>query len=217
MTRSMRMRRTGRQLRQELKAALRLSPLALVALLLAVALWQADSAAISGLFQSSPVETPSVTPTVPGVVETPTVPSVVETPTVPGVVETPTAPPTGEITPTSEATLPVPTETLTVIPTETVTVEATQTPVPTETVTAEPPTASAEPSASVEAEATPGDRERYPEGESNLKFDWGMLFDSVSLFLSYAWLCCGVLVFLAVPVVFIVLWVASRRRQQQEE
>jgi hypothetical protein len=44
-----------------------------------------------------------------------------------------------------------------------------------------------------------------------------MLFDSVSLFLSYAWLCCGVLLFLAVPVVFIVLWVASRRRRQQEE
>jgi hypothetical protein len=44
-----------------------------------------------------------------------------------------------------------------------------------------------------------------------------MLFDSVALFLSYAWLCCGGLVFLAVPLIFIVLWVASKRRQPQEE
>jgi hypothetical protein len=44
-----------------------------------------------------------------------------------------------------------------------------------------------------------------------------MLFDSLALLLSYAWLCCGGLLFLAIPLVFVVLWVASKRRQQQEE
>jgi hypothetical protein len=44
-----------------------------------------------------------------------------------------------------------------------------------------------------------------------------MLFDSVALLLSYLWLCCGGLLFLAVPLMFVILWVASRRRQEQEE
>jgi hypothetical protein len=44
-----------------------------------------------------------------------------------------------------------------------------------------------------------------------------MLFDSIALFLSYLWLCCGALIFMAIPVVFVVLWVASKNRRQQEE
>jgi hypothetical protein len=66
-------------------------------------------------------------------------------------------------------------------------------------------------------EPTPDDKQRYPDGETDLKFEWGMLFDSVSLLLSYIWLFCGVLIFLTVPILFIVLWVASKRRQQQQE
>jgi len=197
----MKMGKISQQLGREFKAAIRLSPLALVALLLVVMLWRSDSAANSGLFQSSPVQTPVSTPTAPPVLPTWTVPGVQETAT--------TMPPTGG-TPTAEATLPVPTEPPTAIPIETASAEPTQTPGmdSTPTVTA---------SATSEVEATPDDRARYPEGESNLQFEWGMLFDSVSLFLSYAWLCCGVLIFLAVPLVFIVLWVAGKRRQQQEE
>jgi hypothetical protein len=206
----MRMRKISRKLGQEFRAAMRLSPLAVAALLLVVVVWRSDSAANSGLFQSSPVEIPTITPTVPAVQPTLTAP----------VVETATTMPPGGGTPTVEATVPVPTETLTVVPSETVTTEPTWTPeteILTPTATSTMEMASPEPSATVEAEATPDDRARYAEGESNLKFEWGMLFDSVSLFLSYAWLCCGVLLFLAVPVVFIVLWVASRRRRQQEE
>jgi len=209
MTRSIKTRRIGRRLGKELKAAIKLSPLALAALLLVVVSWRSDSIATSGLFQSSPVESPTV------------VPPATATPTTPPVQVTDTPVPPGGGTPTTEATLPVPTVTLTAVPTATVTAEPTLTPEPSLTVeptltqgTATPTPTGA--TATGEAEATPDDRARYPEGDSNLEFEWGMLFDSVSLFLSYAWLCCGVLVFLAVPVVFIVLWVASKRRQQQE-
>lgn len=59
--------------------------------------------------------------------------------------------------------------------------------------------------------------QRYPDGESNLRFEWGMLFDSFALGVSYIWLCCGGLVLLCIPAIFLVLWVASRRRKQGEE
>jgi hypothetical protein len=68
-----------------------------------------------------------------------------------------------------------------------------------------------------EASPTPDENQRYAEEDSNLKFEWGMLFDSVALFLSYIWLCCGGVLFLAIPLFFVVLWVASKRRQQQRE
>ena len=58
--------------------------------------------------------------------------------------------------------------------------------------------------------------DRYAE-DANLAFDWGMLFDSVALGVSYLWLCCGVLFLFAVPVGFVVLWVVSKRREAQEE
>ena len=59
--------------------------------------------------------------------------------------------------------------------------------------------------------------ERYPEGESNLLFDWSMLVDTVALGLSYAWLCCGVIVLLGLTGLFVTLWAASKRREQAEE
>lgn len=175
---------------RESKAVLKLSPLILISLLLAVVLWQTDSAAIAGLFQSPP-----------------------------------------EGTPTSEA--PLPTETVAPEATPTLppaeTVAPTQTPAPTLTPapTQPPPTATLEPSPTsspgggmpVEsgAEGSEGDSQRYAEDDTSLKFEWGMLFDSVALLLSYTWLCCGVFILLAVPVVFVVLWVISKRRQQAEE
>jgi hypothetical protein len=61
------------------------------------------------------------------------------------------------------------------------------------------------------------DRDRYSDGESELRFDWSMLFDSAALALTYVWLCCGVLVLVGIPVFFVALWAASRRRQTDEE
>jgi hypothetical protein len=78
---------------------------------------------------------------------------------------------------------------------------------PTETATPAPTVTPAEPT------PTPDERQRYAEEESNLEFEWGMLFDSVSLLMARLWLCCGVLIFLAIPVLFVVLWAASKRRQ----
>jgi hypothetical protein len=44
-----------------------------------------------------------------------------------------------------------------------------------------------------------------------------MLFDTVALAISRIWLCCGILVLVGIPVGFGILWVASKRRGQQEE
>ena len=203
MTRSTKNQEMVRRLRREVKAALKPSPLLLAAVLVAAMVWRADSAAISGTFQSSIIGTV----TAPAPVYTATATATGEA-TAPAPLETATPGLPG--TPTAEASATVsaePTETpgepsSTAVPTE-LAPTATVTPAPTEV----PNT----------AEPTPNEKQRYPDGETELKFEWGMLFDSVSLLLSYIWLFCGVLIFLAVPISFIVLWVASKRREQQQE
>jgi outer membrane biosynthesis protein TonB len=204
MTRPMNNQEMVRRLRREAKAALRLGPLVLASLLLAAIVWRADSAAISGTFQSS-------------IIGTPTVPAPVDTAT-PVPTSTATGQPTAPFPPgtaTAEPTAPAPSETPTLIPTE-ASAEPSATAMPTEPPPADTPSPTPT-SAEATVEPTPDDKQRYPDGETDLKFEWGMLFDSVSLLLSYIWLFCGVLVFLTVPILFIVLWVASKRRQQQQE
>ena len=188
----------GRRMRQELRGVLKLIPLVLAALVLAVLLWSADSAALSGLFQSSPVDTPTAT----------------------------LAP--------SDTPSPEPTETLAATPeiTATATITITETAVPLETATealptaTEPPTATPvpteppvveEPAEPVETEETSDESLRYPEGESELRFEWNMLFDALALFFSYIWLICGVLLFLAVPVLLYFLWKEGERRQAEDQ
>jgi len=190
---------------------LKLSPLVLASLVLVAMLWRTDSAANSGMFQSSPVETPATltpTPTA-SIMESVTAtvspqPTVIESPAATSTAGTSTVAPTESV---------VPVET----PTEVFlaeTVAPTATPVPTEPPPTDTPVALAT-SETAEPEETPDESERYPEGESNLKFEWGMLFDSVALFFSYIWLCCGILLFIAVPFLFFVLWRASASRQEE--
>ena len=195
MTRPMENLEMVRRLRREVKAALRQSPLVLASLLLAALVWRADSAAISGTFQSSIIGTA----TAPAPLDTATATATGQpTATAPLGTATEALPGTATVGPSA----PAPGDTATGMPTE-VPPTATLTPAPTDVVgTVEP---------------TPDDKQRYPDGETDLKFEWGMLFDSVSLLLSYIWLFCGVLIFLTVPILFIVLWVASKRRQQQQE
>lgn len=200
-------------LRQEIKAALRLIPWLVASLLVVAVLWRADLAAFTGLYQSpggvfqsppentavppttAPTEAPPVEPTVPRVTATPTTAT---SPTVP--VEVSATPmPTVPLTPT--ATLAV-----TVVPTTTTTPTVSSTPLPTVTPVPSPSTV-----------AEPTVDPRYSEGESNLSFDWGMLVDSVALGLSYMWLCCGGLILLGIPLVFVILWVASKRAKQTRE
>lgn len=187
--------------------ALRLSPWLLLSLLLVLILWQADTAALSGLFQSPPTDTPTVPAT-----DTPVPPT-----------DTPVATPT--LVPMATATVVV-TDTPTVLPSETPTVLPSDTPTvapslrPTATLTQTLP-AGGEPTIVAPpeegGEAVEEDRQRYPQGESDLKFEWGMLFDSVALALSYSWLCCGVFIVLGVPLFFVVLWIASTVRRQRSE
>jgi hypothetical protein len=91
---------------------------------------------------------------------------------------------------------------------------------PTATATEVPPTATLAPSPTTETatpEATPDERQRYADEDANYLFEWGDLFDSVALGASYIWLCCGVVVLVLIPILFLALWIASRRRQQQKE
>jgi cytoskeletal protein RodZ len=179
-------------IRREAKAVLRLSPWMLVSLALALGVLRADLIATSGIFQSPATSTP-----------------------------------TSEATATSEVPEATATEAQP-------TIQPTQTLVPTATMTDVPPTATEEPATpttlaptatitlppavdSVAATPTVDERQRYADEGTGLVFEWGTLFDSVALGVSYLWLCCGLFVFLLIPLVFVVLWVASRRRGQQQE
>ena len=155
---------------------------------------------MSGLLQSpaSSFESPISSPTPPA--------SPTTAPT-----QVPTAAPT--VTATPEGATPAP-PTDTPLPTATVEATAACTPTWTPSATLEPTVPAVEDT--VTPVATPADSDgRYAEGESNLVFELGMLFDSVALGLSYLWLCCGVLVMIGIPVAFVILWVASKRHLQQ--
>jgi hypothetical protein len=182
--------------RREIPALVRFLPWVLLSLLFVLMVWHTDIAALSGLFQSSPVRTATVAPP----------PS------------TPTSTATDALTPPAGTT---PVITATLVPT--LTVEVTPTPTPsstptlTPTDTPPPPTETAIPETTPLVEEIEEGPQRYREGDSDVAVDWGMLFDSVALAVSYLWLGCGVLIFMAIPVVFAVLWVAGKRRQQPPE
>jgi hypothetical protein len=200
IARSMRTMEIVRFLRQEVKAALKLSPWLLISLLVAAVLVGVDPAATWGLFQSPLPAATSPLPT-----ETVALPPE-------------TLPPPPEM-PTLAATLIV-------TPTQTPIITATATLVPTVLPTEMPPVATAAPLTPTvplvpsvspqlsEPEATVEEIQHYAAEDSNFKFEWGMLFDSFALGASYVWMCCGVLLLVLVPVFFIVLWVASKRRRQ---
>jgi hypothetical protein len=178
-----------RLVRREARGMRKLIPWVLVSLLLAAVLWRTDLGATSGLFQSPATLTPTTEPTTP----------------------TP-----GTATPTPTAGPP------TQSPTPTATESPTATPELSATLTIDTPTATASPAPSPtldEGQSTqePNEEGRYPDEDSNVAFEWGMLFDTVALAISRIWLCCGILVLVGIPVGFGILWVASKRRGQQEE
>lgn len=204
----MKRRELLRVMRQEMRGLFRLSPLVLASLVLVALLWKTDSAAISGLLQSSPVDTPppSLTPTATSTIQPTVIESPVATSTIGTATEAPTEPAAPSETPTITAP---PTETL--VPTD---VPLPSEPPPTDTPVPPPPSATAEPEGTVDGS------QRYPDGDSNLRFEWGMLFDSLALLFSYIWLFCGILLFIAVPLFFFVLWRTSDSRREaaaQEE
>lgn len=175
-------------IRREAKALLRLSPWILLSLALALGVLRADLVATSGLFQSPATSTPTIEATATAEAPEPTS-------TVP---PTLTSQPTQTLVPTATMTVQPPTVTPTLMP-------------PTATATVPPTVQSVVPTATVD------ERQRYSDEGTGLIFEWGTLFDSVALGVSYLWLCCGAIIFVLIPIVFIVLWMASRRRKQQEE
>ncbi len=198
--------------RREVNAVLRLSPWVLASLLLAALFWHPELAATGGLFQSpqdTPTPTPTLAPTLAPTATAEILPSATATAEAPA----PTTTETATIPPSPPTETPVLAVTATLVPTN----PPTPTPVPTETPVI--PTATLAPAVATSTPVPAGQdgTDRYAQEESNLLFNWTMLFDSVALGMSYVWLCCGVLVLVGVPIFFISLWVAGRRREQGEE
>lgn len=189
--------------RREARGVLKLMPWVLGSVVIMLIIWQTGLAGASGLFQSPPAPTsplPTATALPPTATQPPqatNTPLPVLTPTATVEAATPTELPTSSIESTG---LPTPTATVTL----TATATATMTP----TLTAEA-TATASPSPSPTAGTD--------EDEGDLAFDWAELFDALALGATYVWLCCGVLIFLSIPVVFAVLWVTYKRRQEAED
>lgn len=187
-----------RRFHREFKAIVRLAPWLLIAMVVTFGLLRADLAATGALFQSpagtfqSPAS-PTVEPVAP-----PTLP-VVDPPTAEATAASPVITATVEVTPTMAPT---------VLPLATEPVTTTLTPEGVETLEA----------ATETPEPTPVDESgRYAEGDSGLKFEWSMLFDSVALGLTYVWLACGALILLGIPAFFGILWLTSRRLQARAE
>jgi hypothetical protein len=79
-----------------------------------------------------------------------------------------------------------------------------------------PPTEAAPPEAAptqrVAPPIVPGQETQPDTGE--VVVDSGLLIDSILVYASYAWLCCGILLFILIPIAFIGLyiWGAQRRK-----
>jgi hypothetical protein len=208
--------------RREVSGVLKLSPVLLGTAMLLLLLWGSGMGASGALFQSPP-ESPLATDTpAPAPTDVPTQ-APTDAPTLPATSAPTSAPsetPTVEATnPATTATAPVGpsptvTSTLPAIPTHTATVEPS--PTPTQATPSVSPTALPS-STNAAATATTDPSQRYPEEDTGLSFDWGMLFDSLALGASYVWLCCGILLLVGIPAVFVALWAASKRRAEQEE
>jgi hypothetical protein len=75
-----------------------------------------------------------------------------------------------------------------------------------------PPAAQPQPVTPVPQVAPPAAEEQGGSGE--VVIDNGLLIDSILVYVSYGWLCCGILLFILIPIVFLGLyiWGAQRRK-----
>ena len=168
--------------------------LLMAALLLAVGLAVHGEEASAQLLAQSETASPTTAPitATAGITETPFVPLLIT--------------PTATITPTD---IPTPTA----MPTE-----PPPTPEPTSTRTLTPSaTASPEPISTARTGTSSNTRQHYVRGDSNVVIQWGVLIDSLALGISYAWLVIGILVGVGLPILFVVLWVRTRRRRSAQE
>ena len=52
-------------------------------------------------------------------------------------------------------------------------------------------------------------------GETEVVVDSGLLIDSVLVYVSYVWLCCGVIAFVSIPIIFLALYVWGSQRSRK--
>lgn len=180
-------------LRRNITTTITLLPFMILALLGALLLFQQEGAvSASQLFQSpvSPAQEPAPPPK----------------PT-PEKVLPPTVPPR----PATETPVPVPTTPQEVQPPAPVEPPERVQPAPSEPEQLPAPT---EPNAPPEIVQPQNPVQPPPvnPGQSEIVVDSGLLIDSVLVYLSYAWLCCGVIIFIMIPILFLVLYVWGSQR-----
>ena len=182
-------------LRQNIRIIATLLPFALLAIFISLVLLNGDGAvSASQLFQSP--RPPRQDPAPP---QEPT-PEKVQPPTVPPPPATPTpVPPPPEAQPPTQEPPPPPVEPQLPPPTDTP-------PPPVEPQPAQPELP--------EVVEVPNPIQSVPvnPGQPEVVIDSGLLIDSVLVYMSYAWLCCGVTIFIMIPVLFLVLYVWGSQR-----
>jgi hypothetical protein len=74
-----------------------------------------------------------------------------------------------------------------------------------------------EPPVNIVEEPVPPNPQEADPGGGELVIDSGLLIDSVLVYVSYAWLCCGVVAFIMIPVLFLALYVWGSQRAKNSE
>ena len=161
--------------------------------LVAALLLGGGTAAADRLFQSPPTDTVAPSPTNPA--------PATNTPT-----------PISQDTPVSPTATPEPSQTASPVAPSADTPSPEASPTDVEGIVPAPDTPTPIPTLAA-TEPSPGS-DRYTPSEGELVFDWRLLVDTLVLGLSWSWLCCGVLLLVAIPVGVAVIYVVNRRRQE---
>lgn len=189
-----------RCVQRNVRAILSLLPFMFLAGCVALAVYQGDERAwASSLFQS-PVQPEAPAPTRPAPEKV--LPPTVQRPT-PAPVPSPTPPPPTQPPPVQpvqqvEPVIPPPEQ-----------------PAPVQQPTQPPVEQPAQPQISAPPAPPPPAQDNSAPPE--IVIDSGLLIDSILVYISYAWLCCGVLAFILIPVIFLALYVLGIRRSRNSE
>jgi len=183
-------------MRRNLAATLILLPLLLVSLLLTSALFAGQGGVSASQVFQSPVQPPPA-PTQPRLPPKVPAPPKVPRPTQnQPLAPTPTQP--QKAAPSAPApTQPIPTATQAQLPAQ---------PAPTTQPTPKRPEA---------ATAAKPKPEPVNPDESEVVVDSGLLIDSILVYISYVWLCCGVIAFISIPIIFLALYVWGSQQSKK--
>lgn len=87
-------------------------------------------------------------------------------------------------------------------------------PQPEQAPPAEPPPPEQNVDAAPPTPIPPPPRPAEESGPAEVVIDSGLLIDSILVYISYVWLCCGVILFITIPIVFLLLYVVGSRRNR---